>query len=54
VAAPTWPPRRARDDVAPTRDAAIRRLGPASRPTDLEALTGLRSGKPHHFPERRT
>ena len=51
MAAPTWPPRRARDDdVAPTRDAAVRRLAPASRPTDLEALTGLRSGKPHYFP----
>ena len=26
----------------------------ASRPPDLDALTGLRSGKPHYFPEHRT
>jgi GAF domain len=26
----------------------------AARPPDLEALTGLRSGKPHYFPEHRT
>jgi signal transduction histidine kinase len=47
-----WPPRRTRDDEAPTRDAAVRRLAP--RQPDLEALTGLRSGKPHYFPEHRT
>ena len=41
TAAP-WPPRR----VRPRRDDA-------GRP-DLEALTGLRSGKPHYFPEHRT
>jgi signal transduction histidine kinase len=56
-----WPPRRHREDDAggPTRDAAVRRLAPASSPRsaprpDLEALTGLRSGKPHYFPEHRT
>ena len=26
----------------------------SSRPPDLDALTGLRSGKPHYFPEHRT
>jgi signal transduction histidine kinase len=38
VSSPRWPPRRLQ----------------ASRPPDLEALTGLRSGKPHYFPEHRT
>ena len=37
-----WPPRRVRT-----------RRDDAGRP-DLEALTGLRSGKPHYFPEHRT
>ena len=36
--AASWPPRRVR----------------SSRPPDLDALTGLRSGKPHYFPEHRT
>lgn len=54
-----WPLRRSRDDDGgPTRDAAVRRLAPASSPrprqVDLETLTGLRSGKPHYFPEHRT
>jgi signal transduction histidine kinase len=38
TSSPRWPPRRVR----------------TSRPPDLEALTGLRSGKPHYFPEHRT
>jgi len=42
VSAPAWPPRRASS-----------RAGSARRP-DLEALTGLRSGKPHYYPEHRT
>ena len=36
-----WPPRR-----VPTRPGSRRR-------PDLEALTGLRSGKPHYYPEYR-
>jgi signal transduction histidine kinase len=38
VSSPPFPPRRVR----------------ASRPPDLDSLTGLRSGKPHYFPEHRT
>jgi signal transduction histidine kinase len=41
ASSPRWPPRRTRE------------LG-ATRPADLEALTGLRSGKPHYFREHRT
>jgi signal transduction histidine kinase len=38
VTAAAWPPKRTR----------------APRRSDLEALTGLRSGKPHYYPEYRT
>jgi GAF domain-containing protein len=43
-----WPPRRVRS----TPERLPR--PPDLRPPDLEALTGLRSGKPHYFPEHRT
>jgi hypothetical protein len=42
VTAAQWPPRR------------TARRTPAGRSSpDIEALTGLRSGKPHYYPEYR-
>jgi signal transduction histidine kinase len=53
-----WPPRRRprRDDISVQPwSAAVGRHPPATSPRfDLDALTGLRSGKPHYFPEHRT
>ena len=43
------PPRGRPAPVAATRTWTPRRAAP-----DLDALTGLRSGKPHYFPEHRT
>jgi len=46
-----FPPRRA---GRPRRDEDGQRYAPAAARPDLDALTGLRSGKPHYFPEHRT
>ena len=42
------------DETAEHPTRVSPRPGPPPRRPDLEALTGLRSGKPHYFPEQRT